>query len=370
MTVSLFAPLQLGAVELPNRIAVPPMCQYTADDGSMTDWHMQHLMGLAMSGAGLVTVEATGVERRARISHGCVGLYSDANERAMKRVLDAARAVALPGVKFAIQLAHAGRKASTQRPWQGGKPLTAEEDAWRTVGPSAIAFGEGWHRPDALDEAGMARIREAFAQAAQRAARIGFDAIELHMAHGYLMHAFCSPLSNARTDAFGGARENRMRFPLSVASAVAQATPPHMTWGARITGSDWVSGGWDVDDAIALAGALRERGASFVCVSSGGNSPAARIPVEPGYQVHLAAAVKQAVSIATRAVGLIVTPAQASDILARNEADWVAIGRAMLDDPRWGWRAAEALGVELPRPPQYARAAPKLWPGAAWRAGA
>jgi 2,4-dienoyl-CoA reductase-like NADH-dependent reductase (Old Yellow Enzyme family) len=320
-------------------------------------------MNLAMSGAGLVTVEATGVERRGRITHGCVGLYSDHNEAAMTRVIDAARAVALPGTKFAIQLAHAGRKASCDLPWKGGRPLTAEQDAWTTVAPSATPFAADWHTPQALDEAGMARMREAFAQAARRAARIGYDAIELHMAHGYLMHEFCSPLSNRRADDFGGSRDNRLRFPLSVARAVAAALPPHMAWGARITGKDWVQGGWDVDDAIALAAALEEAGASFVCVSSGGNAPDARIPVGLGYQTHLATAVKRAVSLKVRAVGMIVTPQQADDLVAKGEADWVAIGRAMLDDPRWGWRAAEALGVEIARPPQYLRAAPKVWKG-------
>ncbi len=363
MTAPLFTPLPLGPIALPNRIAVPPMCQYSADDGSMTDWHLAHLMTLAMSGAGLVTVEATGVERRGRITHGCVGLYSDRNEIAMRRVIEAARAVALPGTTFSIQLAHAGRKASCDLPWKGGAALTGEQDAWTTVGASALPFAEGWHTPLALDEAGMTRVREAFVQAAHRAARVGFDAIELHMAHGYLMHQFYSPLSNQRRDDFGGTRDNRLRFPLSVARAVAQALPPHMAWGARITGKDWVDGGWDIEDAIALAQALEELGASFVCVSSGGNSPAARIPIGPGYQVHLASAVRQAASLKVRAVGLITTPEQANDIVAKGEADWVAIGRGMLDDPRWGWRAAEALGVDMPRPPQFLRASPKAWKG-------
>lgn len=370
MTAALFAPMRLGPLELPNRIAVPPMCMYSADDGSVGDWHRTHLPTLAMSGAGLVTVEATGVERRGRISHGCPGLYSDDNERAMRRALESARAFAAPGTKFAVQLAHAGRKASAQRPWEGGGPLSAGEDAWTSVAPSAIPFAEGWPVPQALDAGGLTRVREAFAQAARRAARIGFDAVELHMAHGYLLHAFYSPLSNQRTDGYGGAREGRMRFPLEVARAVAQALPPSMAWGARITGKDWIEGGLTEEDAVALAQALEEAGAAFVCVSSGGLTPQARIPTGPGYQVHLAEAVKRATSLKVRAVGLITEARQADEIVAGGRADWVAIGRGILDDPRWPWRAAETLGVEAHRPPQYARAAPRVWRGATIPKGA
>lgn len=367
----LFSPLTLGPLTLPNRLAVAPMCMYAADDGVVGDWHLQHLMTLAMSGAGLVTVEATAVERRGRISHRCVGLYSDESERALKRVLDAARAVALPGVRFAVQLNHAGRKAATQPPYAGGKPLTPEQDAWPIEAPSALALMPGCQTPAALDAAGLARIRDAFVAAALRAARAGFDAVELHMTHGYLLHQFLSPLSNRREDGYGGALENRMRFPLEVADAVAAALPASMTWGARITGSDWLDGGWTPAEAVALTRALRARGATFVGVSSGGVAPGAKIPQEPGYQVHFAAQVKREAGegIAVRAVGLIVTPAQAEAILERGEADWVALGRAFLDDPRWGWKAAQALGATLTLPPSYDRAAPAVWPGARWRAG-
>ena len=371
MTPRLFAPLQLGPVELPNRIAVAPMCQYAANDGVMADWHLQHLMSLAMSGAGLVTVEATAVERRGRITHRCCGLYSDDAEAAMTRVLAAARAVAPPGVKFCVQLAHAGRKASTAPPFEGGKPLTPDQDAWPTVSASALPFGEGWPAPAALDAAGMARVKCAFVDAARRAARVGFEAIELHMTHGYLLAQFLSPLSNQRTDAYGGALENRMRFPLEVADAVAAVLPAHMTWGGRITGSEWLEGGITPDEAATLARELKARGASFVCVSSAGNSPLSRIPATPGYQVPFAAHVKAHAGegLAVRAVGLIVAPREAEAILERGEADWVALGRAFLDDPRWGWRAAEALGAAHAFPPRYARVAPQVWPGAGWLRG-
>ncbi len=365
MTPALFSPIAIGPVDLPNRIAVAPMCQYTADDGSATDWHLQHLMNMAMSGAGLVVIEATGVERRGRITHGCLGLYSDANERALARVLAAARAVALPGTKFGIQLAHAGRKASTQRPWEGGGPVAADQDPWQTVSATATSFAEGWHVPEALDEAGIARVVAAFVQAARRAVRLGFEVIELHMAHGYLVHQFTSPISNTRDDAWGGDRARRFALPIAIAEAVIDAVPKTIAVGSRITGTDWVPEGQTVEDAAALAAELKARGVVYACVSSGGNIPRAPIPTGPGYQVNLAAQVKNGSGIATRAVGLIVDPHHAEDIVASGKADMVALARALLDDPRWGWHAAEALGADLKLPPQYVRAGAKLWPGAA-----
>ena len=364
-TPHLFTPLTIGPVTAPNRIAVAPMCQYTADDGSMTDWHLQHLMNLAMSGAGLVMVEATGVERRGRITHGCVGLYSDANERAMARVLAAARAVALPGTIFGIQLGHAGRKASAQRPWEGGGALLAEQDPWQTVSASAHAFGPNWHAPEALDEAGIPRSIEAFVQAAKRAVRLGYEVIELHMTHGYLVHQFLSPLTNTRTDKWGGTPEKRMAFALHLMDAVKAAIPSHVALGVRIAGSDWMEGGVTIDDAITLTTALKAKGAAYACVSSGGLDPAARIKVGPGYQVDFAEAIKKKTGIVTRAVGMIVSPKQAEQILVDGQADQIALGRAILDNPRWGWHAADALGVDLHRPPQYDRARKALWPGEA-----
>jgi 2,4-dienoyl-CoA reductase-like NADH-dependent reductase (Old Yellow Enzyme family) len=365
MSATLFTPFRLGPLELPNRIVVAPMCQYSADDGCANPvWHRQHWAQFAMSGAGLVVVEATGVERIGRITHGCTGLYSDACEAAMARELSAAKWLASPGTRFGIQLAHAGRKASAQRPWEGGKPLGPAEDPWTTVAPSAIPFDAGWHTPSALDEAGLARVRTAFADAARRAVAIGFDSVELHMAHGYLLHEFLSPLSNRRTDAYGGPLVNRLRFPLEVARSVRDVVPAHLALGARITGTDWAEGGWTVDDAVVLAKELKAIGVDFVCVSSGGIHGGIRVPVEPGYQVPLAARVRQGSGIATRAVGLIVDAEQAERIIAGGQADQVAIARALLDNPRWAWHAADRLGAKISYPPQYARVAASLWLGA------
>ena len=361
----LFSPLSLGPITLPNRIAVSPMCQYSASDGSASDWHLQHLMQYAIGRAGMIVLEATGVERAGRISHGCLGLYSDANEAALARVLDPARRIAAPGTAFAIQLAHAGRKASCQVPFMGGRSLPRGEDPWPTVAPSAITFADGWHVPEALDGKGLERVVVAFAQAAERAVRLGFDAIELHAAHGYLLHEFLSPFSNKRGDAYGGNAENRMRLPLEVARAVRAVVPRTIALGARITGSDWADGGLTVDDAVAFAVALKGVGADYVCVSSGGNVSTAKIPLAPGYQVPFAAKVKAATGIATRAVGLIATPEQAEAIIAEGQADFVALARAFLDDPRWVWHAAEHLGAEISYPPQYARVLRATWPGAA-----
>ncbi|WP_019170432.1 NADH:flavin oxidoreductase/NADH oxidase [Pseudaminobacter salicylatoxidans] len=357
MTVNLFSPITLGNLDFPNRIAVAPMCQYSADDGSATDWHLQHWMNLAMSGAGMVTVEMTDVERRGRITHGCLGLYSDHNEGAAKRTLDAARRVAAPGTKFGVQLAHAGRKAANRRPWEGGDALGPTEDPWPIVSASAIAFDEGWQVPQALDEAGIERIVALFAESAQRALRAGFDFIELHSAHGYLLHQFLSPLSNKRTDKWGGSLENRMRFPVAVARAVREAAPELMM-GARMSVTDWVDGGFTVEDAVEVARAYKEGGAAYICCSSGGNSPLQKIPTGPGYQVHLATAVREGAGIATRAVGLIDDARQADGIIRENKADMVAVARALIADPRWPWRAAATLGHEFHPAPQLQRGEP------------
>ena len=361
MPSPLFSPLHLGSVELPNRIVVSPMCQYSAENGSATDWHIQHLSSLGFSGAGLVMVEATAVEPRGRISHGCLGLYSDDNESALSHVMAIARRAAGPA-RFGIQLAHAGRKASARLPWAGRPgPLAAGENPWTTVAPSPLPFDEGWPVPQALDETGMQAVVAAFLAAAERAARIGFDVVELHGAHGYLMHEFLSPLSNRRADDYGGTLENRMRFPLAVADALRRALPPGIALGARITGSDWVEGGWSVEDAVVFAGELRRLGLSYVCVSSGGAVPHASIPSGPGYQVGLAAAVKAKSGMLTRAVGLITGFDQAAAIVADGKADMVALARGFLDDPRWGWHAADRLGASTHCPPQYRRARPPLW---------
>jgi 2,4-dienoyl-CoA reductase-like NADH-dependent reductase (Old Yellow Enzyme family) len=362
MSSKLFTPIKLGGVTLPNRIVVSPMCQYSADDGSMTDWHMMHLGGLAVSGAGLLMIEATGVTREGRISHGCTGLYSDNNEAAMKRVVDACRRVSRSPI--GVQLGHAGRKASVQAPWQGGKALSAAESPWQTVAPSALAYDQGWHTPRELSAADIAGLAQAFAAAAGRALRIGLDAVELHSAHGYLLHQFLSPLSNTRGDRYGGSLENRMRAPLEIAQALRAAWPRERCLGARITASDWAEGGFEVDDAVVYAKALAQIGFDYVCVSSGGAVPQQRIKVVPGYQVPFAEKVKNSAPIAVRAVGMIAAPEQAEEIVASGKADMVALARGFLDDPRWVWHAAEKLGAKADYPPQYARSRPELWPGA------
>ena len=361
----LFSPLEVGALTLPNRVAVAPMCQYSADDGSATDWHLQHLMQLAMSGAGLVVVEATAVERIGRITPGCLGLYSDDNEAALARALGAARKVAAPGTRFGIQIGHAGRKASSQRPWEGGKALSEAEGAWQTVAPSAIPFWPDGPVPTALDEAGMAHVVAAFRQAAERAVRLGFDAVELHMAHGYLLQEFITPLANKRTDAYGGSPEARMRFPLEVVRAVRALVPADKLLGARINGTDWADGGLTSDDAVFQATHLKAAGVDYVCISGGGAVLQMKVPLTPGYQVPIAARVRAETGIVTRAVGLIVEPAQAEAIVSSGQADFIALARAILDNPRWAWHAAERLGGKIAYPPQYARAASSVWPGAA-----
>ncbi|MGF6767553.1 2,4-dienoyl-CoA reductase-like NADH-dependent reductase (Old Yellow Enzyme family) [Paraburkholderia sp. GAS199] len=365
MSTALFSPTTVGPVTLANRIVVSPMCQYSADDGCANDWHQMHLMQLAISGAGLIVLEATATERHARITHGCLGLYSDANEAALAHVMVAARRVAPPQTRWGIQINHAGRKASAQRPWEGRASLGPLEDPWQTEGPSAIAAGDHWHTPKVMTDADMTRVLEGFVAATRRALRIGFDVIEIHAAHGYLIHQFLSPLANQRTDQYGGSLENRMRFPLEVAAAVRKALPPSVCLGLRITGSDWTHGGIDVTETIQFANALKDRGADYVCVTTGGVVNA-RIAVEPGYQVPFAATVKEHVKLHTRAVGMIADPHQAEAIIASGQADTVALGRAFLDDPRWVWHAAQSLGAEesIVFPPQYERSKPALWAGA------
>jgi 2,4-dienoyl-CoA reductase-like NADH-dependent reductase (Old Yellow Enzyme family) len=358
---ALFSPIRLGDLELDNRIVVSPMCQYSANDGCAGDWHVTHLGMLANSGASLVVVEMTDVERHGRITHGCLGLYSDACEAALARVIAHCRRIGT--ARFGIQLAHAGRKGSAQAPWAGGQALKPGEDAWETIAPSAIPFGTGWPAPRAMNDDDIGRVREAFVAAARRALRVGFEAIEMHMAHGYLLHSFVSPISNKRTDGYGGLLAGRMRFPLEIAQAVRAVVPKTTPLGARITASDWMDGGITVDDGVAFAKALKESGLDYVDVSSGGIAADTRNPPEPGYNVPLVEKIKRETGIATRTVGLIVTPLQAEAIIADGKSDMVALARAMLDDPHWGWHAAQALGAEVKRPPQYQRAAPAMWPG-------
>ncbi len=365
MTAQLFSPITIGGLEFPNRIAVAPMCQYSADDGSASDWHLQQWMMYALTGAGMVTMEMTDVERRGRISHGCLGLYSDHNEAAAKRTLDAARRVAQPGTRFGVQLAHAGRKASCQRPWEGGGPLRAGQDPWQTVSASAVPFAEGWHTPHPMTEEEIHALIGHFVKSAHRAERAGFDFIEIHAAHGYLLHQFISPLSNHRKDEWGGTLKNRVRLASEIVKAVKNAVP-NMMVGARISVTDWVDGGLTVEEGVEVAQALEEAGVAYLCCSSGGNSPLQQIATGPGYQVHLAEAVKRAVTIPVRAVGMIDDARQAEEIIADDRADMVALARAILSDPRWPWRAAATLGVEIKSAPQLARSTSlmKKWVGA------
>jgi NADPH2 dehydrogenase len=359
----LFAPITLGGVALANRIAVSPMCQYSAIDGSATDWHLQHLGSLSMSGAGLLILEATAVEPEGRITPRCLGLYSDANEAALEPIIALCRRWGTS--RLGIQLAHAGRKASAKIPWEGGSPLGPDEGAWWTFAPSKIPFDDDWPAPQELDDAGLARIRDAFVVAARRANRLGFDLVELHGAHGYLLHSFVSPIANQRDDRYGGSLANRMRFPLEVAAAVRAVWPRDKALGMRITGSDWIPGTLTPEDAAVYAGELKAIGLDYVCVSSGGISPKARIAVAPGYQVPFAEIVRKTSGIAVQAVGMIADPHQAEAIVAEGRADCVALARGFLDNPRWAWHAADALGAKIACPPQYERSRPNLWPGAA-----
>ncbi len=359
----LFDPLHLGSLPLPNRIVIAPMCQYSAVDGSAGDWHLIHLGHLALSGAGLLILEATAVSPEARITPGDLGLWSDANEAALARVLDGVRAhSAMP---VAVQLAHAGRKASSRAPWDGGAQIRPDEPGgWKTVAPSALPHAAGEDVPDALDAAGMARVRDDFAAAARRAARLGLDGIEIHAAHGYLLHQFLSPLANHRRDEYGGSLENRMRFPLEVFDAVRAAFPADRPVWARLSATDWVPGGWDIEGTLALSKALQSRGCAAIHVTTGGVSPLQAIRLGPGYQVPYAQRVKAEVGITTIAVGLITEPEQAESIVAAGEADAVSLARAMLYDPRWPWHAAAKLGARVAAPKQYWRCQPRGLQGA------
>ena len=352
----LFSPLEVGGLHLPNRIVIAPMCQYSAEDGRATDWHLIHLGQLALSGAGLLIIEATGVVPEGRIPAHDLGLYSDDTEAALGRVLEGVRKYS--AMPIGIQLAHAGRKASSQAPWDGGQLVSPAEGGWQTVAPSPIPHAPGEAAPAELDEAGLARIRDGFVDAARRSARLGIELIELHAAHGYLLHQFLSPLSNHRVDHYGGSLENRCRFPLEVFDAVRAAVPPSLPVGVRISATDWVEGGWEIEQSIALCQELERRGAAFIHVSSGGLSPQQQIPLGPGYQVPLAIEVRRNIEIPVIAVGLITEPEQAEAVLAAGHADMVALARGLLYNPRWPWHAAAKLGAQVSAPRQYWRSQP------------
>lgn len=353
---ALFSPIKLRGLTLKNRVVVSPMCQYSADDGVATDWHFTHINNLALSGAAMFCIEATHVEAIGRITPGCLGLYSDACEAALKQILASVRKHSTAAV--AMQIAHAGRKASSARPWDGGQLIPVSEGGWQTVAPSALPHKEGEAAPLALDAAGLKRIRDAFVDSAKRAVRLGIDAIELHGAHGYLLHQFLSPISNRRTDEYGGSLQNRMRFPLEVYDAVRSVFPHDKPVGMRVSSTDWVEGGWDLAQTIEFASALKARGVDWIDASSGGVSPLQKIALGPGYQVQFAEAIKRETGLPTIAVGLITEAKHAEEIVASGKADMVALARGMLYDPRWGWHAAAEVGGEVEAPPQYWRSQP------------
>jgi 2,4-dienoyl-CoA reductase-like NADH-dependent reductase (Old Yellow Enzyme family) len=352
---ALFQPLRIRETTLKNRIAVSPMCQYSAHDGRPTAWHLVHLGSRAVGGAALVMAEASAVTPEGRISPEDTGIWSDAHAEAWAPI---ARFVAEQGAVPGIQLAHAGRKASTDVPWRGGRPLREDARGWRPVGPSPLAFGEGYPAPREITSDELPAVVGAFRDAARRAEQAGFGAVEIHMAHGYLLHQFLSPLTNLRTDEYGGTLENRMRLALEVARAVRDAFPVERPVLARISATDWVEGGWDLDQSVILARALREAGVDLVDCSSGGLVPGAKIPLGPGYQVPFAEAIRARAGVMTGAVGLIREPAQAEAVIAGAKADLVLLAREMLRDPYWPLHAARALGVELRWPDQYLRASP------------
>lgn len=353
----LFTPLRIRNLELENRIVIAPMCQYSAEDGCMTDWHSLHLGHLALSGAGLLTIEAAAVSPEGRITFADVGLYDDKTEQAMAGVLKTIRKWS--DIPVGIQLAHAGRKASTYKPWdKQGQIPPDQQGGWQTVAPSAIPYSDGYTIPLALESHDLAKIRDQFAQAAKRAARIGIDLIQIHAAHGYLLHQFLSPLTNQRTDNYGGSLENRARFPLEVVDAVREAFPADKAISVRISATDWVEGGFNLDEAVAFSKMLEARGVDVIHVSSGGLHPDQKIGVYPGYQVPLARAVKNAVNIPVVAVGLITEPEHAEAIVASGDADFVAIARGALYNPRWPWHAAATLGAQVSAPNQYLRCQP------------
>ena len=334
------------------------MCQYSAVDGCATDWHFVHWGQLLMSGAGLFTIEATAVTSDGRITPGCLGLYDDACEAALTRTLDRARRQC-PPIAVGMQLAHAGRKGSSRVPWEGGQLIPLDAGGWMPVAPSALPHAPHEEPPAALDARGLAAIRDAFVASARRAERAGIDALELHMAHGYLLHEFLSPIANVRTDAYGGSFDRRIAFPLEVFDAVRGAWPVARPLGVRLSCTDWVDGGLTLDESIEFARRLVARGCDWIDASSGGVSPAQKIPLGPGYQVPLSRAIRHATGARTMAVGLITTPAQAQEIVASGDADLVAMARGFLWDPRWVWHAAAVLGAPVVPPPQYLRSAPR-----------
>ncbi len=360
----LFSPITLRGETFNNRVVVSPMCQYgcEAEDGVMGDWHLMNLGQYAMGAAGLVFTEATGVSPEGRISKLCTGLWNDEQEASMKRVVDFCHKYGVS--KIGIQLGHAGRKASTRPPGEGGTPLREEEGAWQTVAPSAIPYAPDWHVPQELDRAGMAKIIQDFVAATERADRAGFDVIEMHGGHGYLLSQFFSPLSNQRTDEYGGSVEKRIKFPLEVFEAMRAVWPEGKPLGIRISAVDWVDGGSTVEDTIVYAKALQDLGCDFIDITTAGVDHRQKITVGKAYQVPMAAAVKAAIDIPVMAVGMLNDPHLAESVIAEGKADFVMLARGAMYDPRWAWHAAFELGADADYPKQFARCKPQSWPEA------
>jgi len=351
--MKLFTPFTLRSVSLRNRIVIAPMCEYSATDGLPNDWHFVHLGSRAVGGAGLLITEATAISPEGRISAGDVGLWNEAQQKAWQPIIAFIKA---QGAAAGVQLAHAGRKASVTRPWEGGGPLAADAGAWQTVAPSALPFDTDWHVPQALDRQGIAKVVADFRAAAERALATGFQLIELHGAHGYLLHQFLSPLSNQRTDEYGGSFENRTRLVREVITAVREVWPEHLPLWLRVSATDWSDGGWDIEQTVQLAREVKSMGVDLVDVSSGGLIPHVKIPLSPGYQVPFAARVRHDAGIATGAVGLITESTHAARIIDEGAADVVLIARESLRDPYFPRRAAQELGVTITAPEQYQRA--------------
>ncbi|HWV43175.1 NADH:flavin oxidoreductase/NADH oxidase [Pseudorhodoplanes sp.] len=360
MTSALFSPITLRGLTLPNRVVVSPMCQYASEDGSATDWHLQHLGSFSLGAAGLVITEMTMVSRVGRISQKCAGLYSDENEKALKRVIDFCKTFGV--AKQGVQIGHAGRKGSTQPPAQGGKPLKPEEGAWETLGPSPIPFGEGWPLPREMNKTDLKQVLDEFVSAVQRADRVGYDLVEIHGGHGYLLNQFLSPLANQRSDEYGGSVEKRMRYPLEVFAACREVWPKDKPMGIRVSAVDWVDGGTTVEDTVAFAKELKKLGCDFVDVSSGNVDLRQKVPFAPAFNAPFAERVRREADIPTMVVGLITKAREAEEIVASGKADMIVIGRAAMWDPRWAWHAAEELGAETPYAPKTMPSHPKMRP--------
>ncbi|MDI7862849.1 NADH:flavin oxidoreductase/NADH oxidase [Rhizobiaceae bacterium n13] len=360
-TAALFQPLKVRALNLENRIVIAPMCQYSAEEGCMNEWHLIHLGKLALSGAALLTIEATAVVPEGRITYADTGLWNDLTYAAMGLILESIRRWS--NTPIGIQLNHAGRKAATEVPWKGGRQFPPTDAlGWQTFAPSQLRYSEASYDPVALDKDGLKHIRNAFAAAARRASKLGLDLVQIHAAHGYLLHQFLSPLTNLRDDAYGGSLENRMRFPLEVFEAVRSAVPAEMPVSARISATDWVDGGWNLEQTLQFSKELEGRGCDAIHVSTGGLHPDQLIPVGPSYQVPFARAVKQEVNIPVVAVGLIASFDQAEAIVGTGDADLVALARTILYEPNWPWHAAAHLGGKVHVPRQYLRSQPSRYP--------